>query len=212
MSNPYADALEKESKTISDDNPFSETSTSEARNINTEKPTEKKLYYEEKKKSNNYFNLILDSDYKDIELEIRGLRYISYINESGKKIIELENKPDHYLNEDGAEYILTKLRMHTSSDLKLGFLTEEEFKRTMGIFTRTFIRFMKENLQELGMDTEKKQRKGVILTVAIINRVRSVYSRSISGRENKRSHGDISLSGNLEGEKEAKFDLDSATN
>ena len=210
MANPYAEELERQSKKIGDKNPFNDEIVVEK---NTDKELVKKFHYEERHKSNNYFNLILDSDFKDIELEILGLRYVSYVDpKTGKKVVELERKEGHYLNESGAEYLLTKLRMHTSSDLKLGFLTEENFKRTMTIFTRTFIRFMKENLQDLGMDTEKLQRKGVLLTIAIVNRVYSVYSRSIMGSENKRSHGDITLSGNLEGEKEAKFDMDSSTN
>lgn len=212
MQNPYSKALDEESVTIGDKNPFNDIVTDNTKEKSNTKP-ERKFHFEERRKTDNYFNLILASDYRDIELEIRGLRYVSYIDtKSGKKVVELERKNDHYLNEDGAEYLLTKLRMHTSSDLKLGFLSEENFKRTMGIFTRTFIRFMKENLGELGMNTEKKQRKGVLLTVAIINRITSVYSRSIQGIENRRSHGDITLSGNLEGEKESKFDLDSATN
>ncbi len=215
-SSQYADAMNVEMELIDKANPFNKTdeepSNTPPRENSQNKLIDKKIHYEEKTKSNSYFNLILDSSYNDIEMEIRGLRYMYYKDSKGKKIVELERKPNHFLSEEGAEYLLTELRMHTNTDLKLGFITDEEFKRTMDIFINRFTFFMKQNLYNLGMDTEEKARKGVMICIAIINRVRSVYSRSIEGRENKRSHGDITLSGNLEGDREAKFDLDGARN
>lgn len=212
-SSEYTKALDEEMRIIDKTNPFRQSNEGEEHTKIETKNIERKFHYEEKIKSNNYFNLILDSSYSDIEMEIRGLRYVYYIHPTTKKkIIELERKKNHYLSEDGAEYLLTELKLHTATDLKLGFITDEEFKRTMDIFINRFTFFMKQNLYNLGMDTEEKARKGVMLCIAIINRIRAVYSRSIEGRENKRSHGDITLSGNLEGERDAKFDLEGARN
>lgn len=211
----YTEALNDEIKLIDKENPFNKSTEEENQDVfeNDSKSIDKKFHYEEKVKSNSYFNLILDSSYNDIEMEIRGLRYMYYNHpKTGKKIIELERKKNHFLSEEGAEYLLTELKLHTSTDLKLGFITDEEYKRTMDIFINRFVFFMKQNTYNLGMDTEEKARKGVMITIAIINRIKFVYSRSIEGRENKRSHGDITLSGNLEGEREAKFDLDGARN
>jgi len=217
MPNEYAEELNKEIELLKEQNPFNNDSQviiTDNENKNNGKHTpEKKDFYEEKTKSKNYFSLILDSDYQDIELEIRGLRYVTYRDEkTGKKIVELEKKKNHYLSSSGAEYLLGTLRMNTATDLKLGLIKEDEFKQTMDIFTKNFIRFMKENLEVLGMDTEEKQRKGVVLTISIINRVRSVFSRSIGGAENKRSHGDIHLSGGLDMDREERFNLEEARN
>lgn len=215
MKNKYTEALQEEIKSIDAKNPFSNDikKVNINENVTSMKDVEKSVYYEERRKSSSYFNLILDSDYRDIELEIRGLRYVQFTHPvTGKKVVELERKKNHYLSEDGAEYVLTELKLHTNPDIKLGHMTIDDYKRTMDLIQEVFSTFMQDSMIVLGMDTEEKQRKGVLLTVAIINRIRAVYSRSIGGAENKRSHGDISLSGNLEGEKEAKFDLDQARN
>lgn len=213
MKNKYTEALEKEIKAIDSKNPFANEIKKVNIDTNNNKAMKKTAYYEERKRSSSYFNLILDSDYRDIELEIKGLRYVQFIDPiTGKKVVELERKENHYLSEDGAEYVLTELKLHTNPDIKLGHMTIDDYKRTMDLIQEVFSTFMQDSMIVLGMDTEAKQRKGVLLTVAIVNRIRAVYSRSIGGTENKRSHGDISLSGNLEGEKEAKFDLDHARN
>lgn len=208
--NKYAEELKKEQEAIGKNNPFAKKRSSKP---TTEKETGKQPYYETAEKSNSYFNLILDSDYKDMELDIRGLRYVSYRdNKTGKKVIELERRKNHYLSEEGAEDLLMELKGHLSSDIKLGLLKEQEFLMTMEIIRKTFIKYMRNNLERLGMDTEDKQRKARPLIVMILNRIRAVYSRSIAGSENKRSHGDIKLSGVLDGERDAKFNLDDEKN
>ena len=212
MGNPYSDALIEETKTLDGNNPFNEISDEKEVQIK-DKSTKRKFHYEDKKKPNNYFNLILDSDYKDMELDIKGLRYVTYQDKiSGKKIIELERRENHYLSEEGAEDLLMELKGHLSSDIKLGVLKEEEFLMTMEIVRKTFIKYIRNNLERLGMDTESKQRKARPLIVMILNRIRAVYSRSISGIENKRSHGDINLSGALDMENDSKFILDDEKN
>ena len=74
------------------------------------------------------------------------------------------------------------------------------------------ISYIRNNLYNLGMNNENKQRKARPLIVMLLNRIRSVYSRSIEGVENKRSHGDIKLSGQLEPDREEKFNLQDAQN
>lgn len=211
MGNKYAEELKKEQILLEKSNPFSKK-RKENKDIKYE-DCEKKPYHETTEKSNSYFNLILDSDYKDMELDIKGLRYVTYQDKiSGKKIIELERRENHYLSEEGAEDLLMELKGHLSSDIKLGVLKEEEFLMTMEIVRKTFIKYIRNNLERLGMDTESKQRKARPLIVMILNRIRAVYSRSISGIENKRSHGDINLSGALDMENDSKFILDDEKN
>jgi len=214
MSNPYSAALDEEVKTIDANNPFNQqikeekTQRPKGEEIRTKTPI-----IQEIRKSNNYFNLILDSDFRDIELEIRGLRKVQFVNtETGKKTEEYELKENHYLTQDGAEFLITQLKMHTPADMKLGHLTQDEFKITMASFHEEFMDFIQDHMNILGMFSFEEQNKGLLLGLAIINRVRAVYSRSIGGTENKRSHGDITLSGNLESDKEDRFNLEDKRN
>jgi hypothetical protein len=211
--NKYVEELKKEQELLTNKNPFKKTKTHET----SPKPKEKIItketpHYKEKVKSSGYFNLILDSDYQDLELEIRGLRYVKRTDEKGKEKVYLEKKEDHYLSDDGAEDILLELKAHLNTDIKLGFLTVDEFLQTQDIIRKSFIKYMRNNMHRLGMDDESKQRKARTLIVMILMRIRSAYSRSVRGVENKRSHGDINLSGQLDNEKEDKFKIDQIKN
>jgi len=62
------------------------------------------------------------------------------------------------------------------------------------------------------MDTEEKQRKAPTLFVMMMARIRAVYSRSIAGLENLRSHGDIKLSGEIDIQREDKFKIEDMKN
>ncbi len=215
MANKYAEQMAVEKELLSRSNPFS-SRTGKRPRPSLKKPIKisppiKTSHFEPKEKSNNYFSLILGSDYEDLEVDIRGLRYISYMK-GGKEVIKLERKENHYLSESGAEDLLMELKGHISTDIKLGFLTEKEFLKTQQIITSTLIKYIRNNLQKLGMDTEDKQRKARPLIVMILNRIRSVYSQSIQGTVNKRSHGDITLSGGLDNDMHGRFDLQDQKN
>lgn len=209
MGNKYADELIKEKGIIKGKNPFLKKSFL---NKEATKASEKKPYYVEKEKSNSYFNLILDSDYESLELEIKGLRYITYKNEKGKEIIELERRDNHYLSEEGAEDLIMELKGHLSTDIKLGYMKEKEFLIIQEIIRKTLIKYIRKNLERLGMNTETKQRKARPLIVMMLNRIRSVYSQSITGQVSKMSHGDIKLSGGLDMENLNKFRLEERKN
>lgn len=212
MVNKYAEELEKEQKAMSASNPFNKLNEDKKQTPKTtQKIIVKKPHYEPKIKPNSYFNLILGSDYEALELDLRGLRYVSYMK-GGKKVIELERKKDHYLSENGAEDILLELKGHLSTDIKLGFLTEKEFLKTQSIISHSLIKYMRNNVERLGMDTEEKQRKARPLIIMLLNRIRAVYSQSIQGTVNKSSHGDISLSGGLDAQRESRFELEEEKN
>ena len=203
--NKYAVELEKERKSMISKNPFAKKNK-QVKNV--DKKTTKKPYYVEREKSNSYFNLILDSDYEAIELSIRGLRYVTYKDEQGKEVIELEERENHYLSQEGAEDLLMELKGHLSTDIKLGYLRHDEFLLTQDIIRKSLIKYIRKNLERLGMNTETKQRKARQLIVMILNRIRAVYSQSITGQVSKMSHGDISLSGGLDGEHANKFNME----
>jgi len=150
--------------------------------------------------------LILGSDFEDLEMEIRGLMYYKDIDENtGKETLVLKPVKDHYLSESGAEDLLLELKAHLSSDIKLGIMSREEFLMTMDIIRKFLISYITNNMYKLGMDTEEKQRKAPTLLVMMLARIRSVYSRSIAGKENERSHGDLKLSGELDFQREDRW-------
>lgn len=224
--NKYLEELKKEREVLKSLNPFSK---SKPKNIQRQDPLKDRLpdnplsqtssfgsksgyYYPEKNKSSNYFNLILTSDYRELELDIRGLRYVQIETEDGKKEVILQKREGHYLSDDGAEDLLFELKGHLSPDIKLGVLTQEEFLKTQDIIRKAMLKYIRNNLYKLGMDTEAKQRKASTLAVIILNRIRAVYSRSIKGIENQRSHGDINLSGGLDMDRESRFNLEDMKN
>lgn len=155
-------------------------------------------HYEQRKKPEDYFGRILSSDFEDIELEIRGLRLVKEFNDrTGKEEIVYKRRKEHYLSEEGAEDLLLELKGHLSSDIKLGILTQDEFLKTQDIIRKGLVSYISNNLYQLGMDTEAKQRKAPTLIIMLLNRIRSVYSQSILGKTHERSHGEVRVSGDL---------------
>lgn len=196
MSDKYAEELDMEKKNLPNKNPF--------RNITNKYKNKKHIenravpFVSKKDKGGNYFHFILGSDFEDLEMEIRGLRYYKEIDDFGKETLITKKLPNHYLSEEGAEDLLVELKAHLSSDIKLGIFSRDEFLMQMDIIRKFLISYIQNNLYKLGMDTEEKQRKSPTLIVMMLSRIRSVYSRSIAGVENQRSHGDIQLKGELD--------------
>jgi hypothetical protein len=209
MGNKYADELEKEKTSIAKDNPFN--------SVKKKEPTEKKKprsipYVEEKEAGANYFSLILGSDFRDLEMEIRGLRFYKEVDPMGREVLTTKRIEGHYLSESGAEDILVELKAHLSPDIKLGVMTRDEFLMQMEIVRKFLHSYITNNLYKIGMDTEEKQRKAPTLFTMMMARIRAVYSRSIAGKERDKSHGDIKLTGDLDMQKEDKFKMDDMKN
>jgi hypothetical protein len=210
MGNKYAEELEKEKELLIKDNPFNKKQ--ETKTDKKEKTIRSLPYVEEKDSSTNYFSLILSSDFRDLEMEIRGLRYYKEIDKNGREIITTKRIEGHYLSEQGADDLLLELKAHLSSDIKLGVMTRDEHLQQNEIIRKFLHSYLMNNLYKLGMDTEEKQRKAPTLFTMMMARIRSVYSRSIAGLENRRSHGDIKLSGELDMQKEDRFKLEDMKN
>lgn len=215
MVNKYAEELRKEQEIISKSNPFLKQETQQVVVQRQPEVEQKKLsvpYIEKKEKSENYFNLILASDYQDLEMEIRGLSQYREIDSRGKEIIVTRRRKEHYLSEQGAEDLLQELKAYLNSDIKLGVMTRDEFLMQVDIIRKFFHSYLSNNLYKLGMDTELKQRKAPTLFTMIMARIRAVYSRSVAGLENQRSHGDIKLSGDLDIQREERFKMEDVKN
>jgi len=121
--NKYAAELKKEKKLIARGNPFNQKRTK-----TKEKEKVRSLpFVNPKDKGGSYFSLILGSDFEDLEMEIRGLRYYKEIDTFGKEVVTTKRIENHYLSEQGAEDLLLELKAHLSSDIKLGVMTRDEF-------------------------------------------------------------------------------------
>lgn len=210
MANKYADELEKEGKLIAMDDPFSKQRKTQYKKEGGK--IRSVPFIRDKDESSNYFNLILSSDFRDLEMHIRGLREYREIDKNGGEVITTKRIGGHYLSEKGADDLLSDFCAHLNSDIKLGVMTRDEFLQQMEIIRKWTHSYINNNLYNLGMDTEEKQRKSPSLFTMIMARTRSVYSRSIAGMENKRSHGDIKLSGELDIQREDRYKLEDMKN
>lgn len=207
MVNKYAEQLDQETKRISESNPFSKRKKQEIRRKARITP-----HVSRKEKDNNYFNLILTSDFEDLEMDIRGLREYKIIDSKGKQKFIYKRRPNHYLSEDGAEDLLLELRTHLSPDIKLAIFTRDEFLLSQEAIRKQLMSYITNNLYSLGMDTEQKQRNAALLCNRILLRIRAVYSRNVAGIENERSHGEIKLAGEIDMKKEDRFRMDEYKN
>jgi len=212
VGNKYAEELEKEKKIIIDGNPFAKKINKTPISNTNKKPSESIPFIKVKDKNTNYFSLLLDPDYADLEMKIRGLRVYRETDEMGREILITKKVPNHFLSDEGAEDVLSELSAYLGSDMKLGVLTKDEYLMTMDILRKFMVSYISNNMYKLGMDTEEKQRKAVQLINMMLIRIRQVLSRSIGGKENERSHGDIKLSGELDFNKEERFKMDDIKN
>ena len=213
MVNKWTDSLKEEKSVIADENPFSKgKKTIKTKLKNKQIQNKSYPHISKKEKSANYFSLILTSDFEDLEMDIRGIREYKEYDKLGKFKLVFKRRPNHFLSEEGAENLLLELRTHLNPDIKLAISTREEFLMTQDIIRKHLLSFVANELYSLGMDTEEKQRNAPILINRILLRIRAVYSRSIAGLENERSHGDIKLSGDLDIERDNKFRLEEMKN
>lgn len=215
MTNKYAQELKKERGIISKGNPFLKKKRNPGnlmKDIRSKKKEAPIPYVKQEDQQMNYFSLLLGGEFKDIELDIRGLRLEEERLPGGKKNLVYKRRPGHFLSEAGAEDLLQELKTHLHPDIKLAIFTRDEYLKAMDAIRKHFISFLQNNLYRLGMDTEEKQRNAPVLANRVLLRIRAVYSRSVGGKENERSHGDIELKGNLDSEREDRFRIESIKN
>lgn len=156
--------------------------------------------YEENSNINSYLTLVLSPNLRDLELMIRGLEYVKRYNRVLKKEeIILRKVKDHPLNEYGINKILSELKIYCSPEIKLGRKTEKYYYNSVNHVCHTIVRLIYKNLKSFGMDTQEKQRAAKTFCTAIIEFVDASFSRSVEGKENDLSRGELKIEGNLNG-------------
>jgi hypothetical protein len=117
-------------------------------------------------------------DWDRIEHIIRGHK--PKIDEKGNEYFEKIDS--HYLNEYGVNNILHFLSFYLSKEIFLARYTEEAVNLRLKHFSRQFINFFYNNLNEFGLDTPQKVKMAPMFCQSVIDLVDASYSRAIGGK------------------------------
>ena len=141
-------------------------------------------------KPESFYHFILENQYQDLEKLIRG--YKDVLNKDKQWIIV--KKEEHCFTEEESEEIVRTAQAHLSTDIKLGFLTEDEYKILMlsliRQFEAQFTSIAETRYGRYGSYKAQMRMKEINLTIliALLSRIQANYSRAIKGSENRLTH------------------------
>jgi hypothetical protein len=149
----------------------------------------------------SYLHLVLSPNFRDLELMIRGLEYVSQMNPiTQKQEIILRKIENHPLNEYGINKILEFIKVWSSPEIKLGRKKTRDYYNSVRQVSQDAKRLIYKNLKNFGMDTQVKQRSAKTYVLAIIEYADASFSRSLEGRENDLSRAtEFSIQSNIDG-------------
>lgn len=145
-------------------------------------------------KSESFHKFLLDNQYRDLELLIRG--YKKVFNKKTNKW-DTKRKEKHCFTEEEAEHIVRLAETHLSPDIKLSYISKTSYpiKNTMikdqlmsyfyEIADYKYGRYGGSKIQ-LFMKWENFN-----IFVALMARIEANYSRAIQGSENKHTHNAV---------------------
>lgn len=163
-------------------------------------------------KPESFHHFILENQYKDLEKSIRG--YKDVYNKETREW-ETKRKDQHCFTDEEAEDILRHTQSLLATDIKLGFINKEVFGEVMMMLFKQLKQLFREiaeykygryshdnngKLKEGGYAIEqymKLQNKKIF--IELTERIKSNYSRSIQGMENKLTHQSVSAQESLQG-------------
>lgn len=145
-------------------------------------------------KPESFHHFLLENQYKDIELVIRGYKQV-FNKESGKW--ETKRNKVHCFTDEEAEHILRTAQTHLSTDIKLSYISIDNFPIMMVM--------LKDQLEEYfyNIADYKYGRYGDSNTqffmkqdnhnifVMLMSRIQANYSRAIKGQENRQTHNTV---------------------
>jgi uncharacterized protein YecA (UPF0149 family) len=141
-------------------------------------------------KPESFYHFILENQYQDLEKLIRG--YKDVLNKDKQWVIIA--KEEHCFTDEESEEIVRTAQAHLSTDIKLGFMTEEEFRIMMLAlvheFEAQFTSIAETRYGRYGSYKAQMRMKELNLTIliALLSRIKSNYSRAIKGSENRMTH------------------------
>ncbi len=146
----------------------------------------------QKPESFHYF--ILENQYHDLERTIRGVKDV-YNKET--KEWEIKRKANHCFTDEESEDIVRTAQSYLSTDIKLGRISYAEYPVIMlsiqRQLTNLFRSIMEYRFGRFGDSTkqyEMKLQAENILRILLL-RIKSNYSRSLEGYENKVTHDSV---------------------
>lgn len=150
----------------------------------------------------SFHHFILENQYRDIEMLIRGYKEIKDKKTQKWKIVKKEN---HCFTDEEAEKFVRIVQAHLSPDIKLGVIHPESYKiKMLGLGSRLFEYVETMMYYQFGRFHESEQlsmkEDAITITHTVLQRISSNYSRAISGRENKWTHDSVKGQESLQGE------------
>ena len=155
-------------------------------------------------KPESFHHFILENQYKDLEKSIRGYKDVY---DKQTRQWETKRKDEHCFTDEESEDILRTAQSHLATDIKLGYISKEQFPLYMDALYKTisFIfysyaeyrygRYNKkgqngEIIEDLDKQYKMKLQNHKIF-LELWTRIQANYSRSIQGQENKYTHESV---------------------
>lgn len=150
------------------------------------------LYPAQKPESFHFF--ILENQYKDLEMAIRGVKDV-WDKEDKKWVIK--RKKNHCFTDEESEEIVRTAQSHLSSDIKLAIFSRTEYPIILnGIYEQLWTLFkeiMDYRFARHGGITKQLEMKQQAVNIfnILMMRIKANYSRAIEGRENRATHESV---------------------
>ena len=145
-------------------------------------------------KPESFHHFILENQYKDLEMDIRGYKDVYDKDERKWRTVR---KKSHCFTDEEAEEILRTAQSHLSTDVKLGHIKKEVFGLYMDAIFKQ-LEFLFESIAENeygrygGYDEQyRMKRQNLKIFLDLWTRIQMNYSRAIEGRENVSTHGSV---------------------
>lgn len=145
-------------------------------------------------KPESFHHFLLENQFKDIELVIRGYKQV-YNKDTNKW--ETKRNKQHCFTDEEAETILRTAQTHLSTDIKLSYISINNYPRMMMMLKKQledyFYNIADYKYGRYGdsrMQFFMKQDNHNIF-VMLMSRIQANYSRAIQGQENKHTHNAV---------------------
>ncbi len=145
-------------------------------------------------KPESFHHFILDNQYKDLELDIRGYKEVK--NKETQQW-ETKRKKNHCFTDEQAEMIVRKVQSNLSPDIKLSRISKDHFGVIMDSVFKNLLRFIRRMMEyqfgAYGNYDEQGRMKSQAVDIFenIYRRIYANYSRAIEGSENKATHQSV---------------------
>lgn len=164
-------------------------------------------------KPESFHHFILENQYSDIEMLVRGFKNI-YDKNRQKWVTK--RRAVHCFTDEEAEEILRTIQGDLSTDIKLSTLTEEEYRYSLGTIGRQLRVLFREIMEyrygryKENEQMQMKQQANNILRLVLF-RIKANYSRAVGGKENRMTHESVKAQESLQNTERNQYNRNSYT-